>query len=57
MHPKGCSNKATSYKLHPKGYKKYFVPDRQNCGKIYTVHPCRNAAFGLSHDTFFYSVG
>ena len=25
--------------------------------KIYTIHPCRNAAFGLSHDTFFDSVG
>lgn len=38
-------------------YVKYMVAKRYNCGKIYTVHPCRNAAFGLSHDTFFYSVG
>lgn len=25
--------------------------------KINRVHSCRDAAFGLSHDTFFYSVG
>lgn len=48
---------AGKLKIHLKGCKKYFVPDGQICGKMNMVHPCRNATFGFSHDTFFYSVG